>query len=75
MVGCKARRVPAAVHSAGVDRPGHGTSHGLQNGGLFAFTSKFALLTMVAISKHVFDFAMDSQYTSLRVNFLSVPLL
>jgi len=30
----KASRVPAAVHSAGIDRPGHATSHGLQNGGL-----------------------------------------
>jgi len=28
---------------------GHGTSHGLQNGGLFTFTSKFALLTMVGM--------------------------
>jgi len=30
--GGNASRAPAAVHSAGVDRPGHGTSHRLQNG-------------------------------------------
>jgi len=34
---CKASGAPAAVHSAGADRPGHRTSHVLNNGGLFTF--------------------------------------
>ena len=45
----KASQAPPAVHSAGVNRPSHGTSDGLQNGGLFTSASKFALLTMVGI--------------------------
>ena len=46
---CKASRAPVAVLSTGVDRTGHRISRGLQNGGLFTFTSKFALLTIVGI--------------------------
>jgi len=72
----KASRAPAAVHSAGVDRPGHGTSHGLQNGGLFTFTRKVCI-TYDCWNMKVLLFmtVMDLQHSSLRVNLLSKPLL
>ena len=47
-----------------------------QNGGLFTFTSKFAFDGGIYMKVIVFlDFVVDSQYTSLRVNLLSKPLL
>jgi len=53
-----------------------GLAHRLQNGGLFTFISEFALLTIVGIWSMIFtDFAMDSQYSTLRVNLLSKPSL
>jgi len=39
----KASRAPAALHFAGAKRPGHGTSHGLQNGGMFTFTRQVCI--------------------------------
>jgi len=78
LIRTKASRAPAVVHYTGVDRPGQGTSHGLQNGGLVTFTSKFALLTMVRIYESrpaSFLTVMDSQYSSLRVILLSKSLL
>jgi len=78
----KASWAPAALHFAGADRPSHGTSDGLQYGGLLTFAmakawgklGKFTLLTMVGILKYCFfGSVMESHYSNLRFNLLSKP--
>jgi len=68
----KTALAPGAVHFASVDRPGHGTSHVLQNGRLFTFMHYLRWLEYESI---ISDYAMGLQYNSLHVSLPSKPLL